>query len=82
MIRRAPYPTFGSHNAMTIARISRLAALSPLLIESLRKQGVEFEQIVIPDEVHDLILYRNLLTVFEATDDFLHRHLIRSQEQR
>ena len=48
-------PTFGSHNAMTIARISRLAALSPLLIESLRKQGVEFEQIVIPDEVHDLI---------------------------
>ncbi|HXN71910.1 MAG TPA: prolyl oligopeptidase family serine peptidase [Candidatus Acidoferrales bacterium] len=52
------------------------------LIESLRKQGVEFEQIVIPDEVHDLVLYRNLLTVFEATDDFFNRHLIRSQEQK
>ena len=52
------------------------------LIESLRKQGVEFEQIVIPDEVHDLILYRNLLAVFEATNDFLNRRLIRSQEQK
>jgi dipeptidyl aminopeptidase/acylaminoacyl peptidase len=52
------------------------------LIESLRKQGVEFEQIVIPDEVHGLILYRNLLTFFGATDDFFDRHLIHSQEQR
>ena len=52
------------------------------LIESLRKQGVEFEQIVIPDEVHGLILYRNLLTFFEATDDFLHRHLVHTQEQK
>jgi dipeptidyl aminopeptidase/acylaminoacyl peptidase len=52
------------------------------LIESLRKQGVEFEQIVIPDEVHGLILYRNLLTFFEATDDFLGRHLIHGQEQK
>ena len=45
------------------------------LIKALRKQGVEFEQIVIPDEVHDLILYRNLLLFFHATDDFLARHL-------
>ena len=52
------------------------------LIESLRKQGVEFEQIVIPDEVHGLILYRNLLTFFGATDDFLGRHLNHGQEQR
>jgi dipeptidyl aminopeptidase/acylaminoacyl peptidase len=52
------------------------------LIESLRKQGVAFEQIVIPDEVHDLVLYHNLLSFFEATDDFLSRHLIRGQEQR
>ncbi len=52
------------------------------LIESLRKQGVEFEQIVIPDEVHGLILYRNLLTFFEATDDFFDRHLIHNQEQK
>jgi dipeptidyl aminopeptidase/acylaminoacyl peptidase len=52
------------------------------LIESLRTQGVEFEQIVIPDEVHGLILYRNLLTFFEATDDFLHRHLVHTQEQK
>jgi dipeptidyl aminopeptidase/acylaminoacyl peptidase len=52
------------------------------LIESLRKQGVEFEQIVIPDEVHGLILYRNLLTFFGATDDFLGRHLMHGQEQK
>jgi dipeptidyl aminopeptidase/acylaminoacyl peptidase len=52
------------------------------LIESLRKQSIEFEQIVIPDEVHGLILYRNLLTFFEATDDFLGRHLIHGEEQK
>jgi dipeptidyl aminopeptidase/acylaminoacyl peptidase len=52
------------------------------LIESLRKQGVEFEQVVIPDEVHGLILYRNLLAFFEATDDFLHRHLVYTQERK
>jgi dipeptidyl aminopeptidase/acylaminoacyl peptidase len=52
------------------------------LIESLRKQGVEFEQIAIPDEVHGLILYRNLLAFFEATDDFLHRHLSYTRERK
>jgi dipeptidyl aminopeptidase/acylaminoacyl peptidase len=51
-------------------------------IGSLRKQGVEFEQIVIPDEVHGLILYRNTLNGFRATNDFLYRHLTASQEQR
>ncbi len=57
-------------------------AQSVQLIESLRKQGVQFEQIVIPDEVHGLLLYRNLLTFFGATDDFFDRHLIHRQEQR
>lgn len=52
------------------------------LIESLRKQSIEFEQIVIPDEVHGLILYRNLLTFFGASDDFLGRHLIHGEEQK
>jgi dipeptidyl aminopeptidase/acylaminoacyl peptidase len=52
------------------------------LIEALRKQGVEFEQIVIPDEVHGLILYRNLLAFFGATDDFFDRHIIHGQEQK
>jgi dipeptidyl aminopeptidase/acylaminoacyl peptidase len=52
------------------------------LIEGLRKQGIPFEQIVIPDEVHDLILYRNLLAVFTATDEFFHRYLGPRQEQK
>ena len=45
------------------------------LIGALRKQGVEFEQIVIPDEVHDCLRYHTWLNFFEATDDFFHHHI-------
>jgi dipeptidyl aminopeptidase/acylaminoacyl peptidase len=45
------------------------------LIQALRRQGVEFEQIVVPDEVHDSLLYHTWESFFEATADFFHRHL-------
>jgi dipeptidyl aminopeptidase/acylaminoacyl peptidase len=51
------------------------------LIQALRKQGVEFEQIVVPDEVHDCLLYHSWASFFEATDDFFHRHLSGSQNK-
>ncbi|WP_372783206.1 prolyl oligopeptidase family serine peptidase [Phenylobacterium sp.] len=45
------------------------------LVEGLRKHGVEFEQIILPDEIHDLLRAQSWLTFFHATDDFFGRHL-------
>lgn len=45
------------------------------LVEALRKQGVQFEQIVFPDEVHDFLLEADWLRAFHAADEFLARHL-------
>jgi len=45
------------------------------LIEALRKQKIEFEQIVIPDEIHDLLRNQSWLTLFHATDQFFARRL-------
>jgi dipeptidyl aminopeptidase/acylaminoacyl peptidase len=46
------------------------------LVQALRSETkVEPEQLVIPDEVHDFILYRSWVTVFRATHEFLERHL-------
>lgn len=45
------------------------------LAESLRKQGVEFEQVVFPDEVHDFLTHAHWLQAMRAADDFLGRKL-------
>ena len=45
------------------------------LVTALRKHGVDVEQLVIPDEIHDLLRERSWLTLFGATDDFFARHL-------
>ena len=45
------------------------------LVEALRKQGVEFEQLVFPDEVHDFLTHQRWLEAYHATADFLDRHL-------
>jgi len=47
------------------------------LLESLRKQGVEVEQLVFPDEVHGFLLHRNWVRAYEATVDFFDRMLRR-----
>jgi len=46
-----------------------------MLVEALRKRNVEFEEIVFPDEIHDLLLHEDWLTAYHAADDFLGRHL-------
>jgi dipeptidyl aminopeptidase/acylaminoacyl peptidase len=46
-----------------------------MLADALRKQGVEMEEMVIPDEVHDFLLHRSWLTAYKATAEFLQRHL-------
>jgi dipeptidyl aminopeptidase/acylaminoacyl peptidase len=45
------------------------------LVEALRKQGVEFRQIVFPDEIHDFLLHEHWLTAYHATSDFFDSHL-------
>ena len=45
------------------------------LAESLSHQGVEFEQLVFPDEVHGFLLHENWLAAFRAASDFLDRKL-------
>lgn len=45
------------------------------LAQKLRRQGVPFEEIVYPDEIHDMLLWRNIVNDFQATSDFLVRYL-------
>jgi len=45
------------------------------LVESLTRQGVEYEQLVFPDEVHGFLLHRNWVAAYEATLGFFDRKL-------
>ena len=45
------------------------------IIEQLRKQNVELEQLVFPDDVHDFLLWNNWLRAYTATADFFARKL-------
>jgi len=45
------------------------------LVEALRKQGVEFQQIVFPDEIHDFLTHEHWLKAYHATADFFDGHL-------
>lgn len=45
------------------------------LAVALRKQKVEFEQLIFPDDVHDFLLVRNWLRAYESTADFFARKL-------
>ena len=45
------------------------------LAESLRKQGVYFEQLIFPDEVHGFLMHRSWLAAYRAAADFLDRQL-------
>jgi dipeptidyl aminopeptidase/acylaminoacyl peptidase len=45
------------------------------LAEALRKQGVYFEELVFPDEIHDFLMHRTWLAAYHAAEDFLNRKL-------
>lgn len=45
------------------------------LAEKLEKQGVEYELLIFPDDVHSFLLHRNWITAFKATADFFKRKL-------
>jgi dipeptidyl aminopeptidase/acylaminoacyl peptidase len=50
------------------------------LAEALRKQGVEFEQLVFPDEIHDFLLYRSWLAAYHAGASFFDKHFYVQQK--
>ena len=47
----------------------------------LRKQGVDFEELIFPDEIHQLLLHRTWVQVFAAMTDFLDRKLAGKQKE-
>ena len=49
------------------------------LVESLREHGVDFEELIFPDELHQILLRRNWIRAYTAEEDFLDRKLIRRQ---
>ena len=46
------------------------------LAEALRAHGVEYEQLVFPDEIHDFLRYASWLRAYGATATFLDRYLV------
>ena len=46
------------------------------LARALRKQGVEFDELVFPDEIHGFLLQRSWLAAYKAEADFFQRHLM------
>ncbi len=45
------------------------------LVTALRAQGIEPEQLVLPDDVHDFLTWTNWTRVYRATADFFQRKL-------
>ena len=45
------------------------------LAAALRKQGVDFEQLVFPDEVHGFLTHRSWMRTFQTASRFLERRL-------
>ncbi len=45
------------------------------LVEALRKQGVYFEELIFPNEIHDFLLQRDWVKGYEAAADFFERKL-------
>ncbi len=45
------------------------------LVEALRKQKVEFQQLVFPNEIHDFLRHSTWLAAYHAASDFFDQHL-------
>ena len=46
------------------------------LARALQQQGVKFEELVFPDEIHGFLLHRHWLQAYGAEADFFQRHLM------
>jgi len=46
-----------------------------MLVEALRKQNVQFEELIFPDEIHGFLTEKRWLEAYHATANFLAKHL-------
>ena len=46
-----------------------------MLVEALRKQHVEFEELIFPDEIHGFLTTKRWIQAYQAAADFLGKHL-------
>ena len=51
------------------------------LADALRKQGVEYEELVFPNEIHDFLLHKTWLTAYTAATEFFDRHFLPATSQ-
>jgi dipeptidyl aminopeptidase/acylaminoacyl peptidase len=51
------------------------------LVRKLRERGVEFEELVFPDDVHDFLRHENWLRVYHSAADFFDRKLRQGPSQ-
>ena len=52
-------------------------AETELLVEALRRQKVDFEELIFPDEIHDFLLRRDWVRAYAASAAFFSRKLIK-----
>jgi dipeptidyl aminopeptidase/acylaminoacyl peptidase len=45
------------------------------LVRRLRANGVSFEELIFPDEIHDFLRHQDWLRAYHASSDFLDKHL-------
>ena len=50
-------------------------AETELLVDALRRQKVDFEELIFPDEIHDFLLRRDWVRAYSAGADFFNRKL-------
>jgi len=53
-------------------------AQTELLVEALRHQKVEFEELIFPDEIHDFLLRRDWVRAYNASAEFFDRKLAKN----
>jgi dipeptidyl aminopeptidase/acylaminoacyl peptidase len=52
------------------------------LVEKLRAQKVVFEELILPDEIHDLLRWGDWVRAYRATAEFFDRKLAASDERQ
>jgi dipeptidyl aminopeptidase/acylaminoacyl peptidase len=46
-----------------------------MLLDALRRQKTPYEELILPDEAHDFLMWKSWVTAYKATADFLDRKL-------
>ena len=62
--------------------VERLCELEPTLVEKLRAQKVPFEELIMPDEIHDLLRWSDWVGAYRTIAEFFGRRLTASDERQ